>query len=272
VLALSLAGLGLLAGIVAQAQSPRAGRSAGAWQEVFAGGFIAYGASGAGGSIEIGCDNAVTLDHSATRISIDMAGGVLPPNAPLRFVVDGQAVSVVSDRAGGLGTGDCVECILAFRQLWPMLRGGSRLEVIAADGRRATFPLDGTSALLPVEPCATQAVATGLPIAIAPAPPVGAVFRRFRALTWAGDELRCGGALISIVGAGDGLVELVNTAGLTGRATILDYSADHLTLQIAEANVAEVVGDVVVLRLDSVEIRSPHRGLTMTLPVCGSPG
>lgn len=136
------------------AQSPRLVAEAGSWKEVTASGLRTYSTANGSGSLEIGCDEARSLDHRWTGISIEI-GGLLPPQSQLRFVVDGRSISIPSGKSGGVATAGCPECAGKFAQLWRQLRSGSRLEVVASDGRRAVFSLDGAAELMPAGPCPT---------------------------------------------------------------------------------------------------------------------
>jgi hypothetical protein len=147
------AGIGALCGSAAVSQSPVLTAEVEDWQEIFAAGLTVYQTSGSSGSLSIACDVASTLDHSATRIDIQFPGGLLPPRSRVTFIVDGQTVTIPSDKSGGVGTSGCPECARKFVQLWPLLRAGNRVEVVASDGRRGSFPLSGTAALMPTEPC-----------------------------------------------------------------------------------------------------------------------
>jgi hypothetical protein len=148
-------GTALLAAAAAAGQSPVLLGEAGSWQKVFAAGLEVYQTSGADGAFSIDCDVASTLDGSATGISIQMPDGLLPPDSEVTLAVDGAGPMVFpTDRSGGVGLRGCPECRSRLAQLWPLLRSGSRLEVVASDGRRATFRLDGTAALMPPGFCA----------------------------------------------------------------------------------------------------------------------
>lgn len=135
------------------AQSPQVIAQAGDWTEVTAGGLRAYSSRSGSSSIEIACDEAMTLDHSATGIAVSM-GRLLPENAELDFIVDGETIAIPGG-SGGVSTRGCPECARKFAQLWPLLRQGSTLKIVASDGRSATFSLRGTAQLMPPEPCPT---------------------------------------------------------------------------------------------------------------------
>lgn len=144
------------------AQSPGVGGEGGNWREVMAAGLRIYSSIDGSKLIQIVCDEATTLDYSATGISLEI-GGLLPANSQVNFVVDGETITMPSDKSGGISTDDCPECASKFAQLWSLLRQGSTLEVVASDGRRATFSLRGTARLMPPEPCPAGLPALGAP-------------------------------------------------------------------------------------------------------------
>jgi len=136
------------------AQAPRLLAQAGSWSKVSAAGVMAYLArDGAGGSIEIGCDFARTLDGSATGIALESGGRLLPPDSIVVFRVGGESITMPTGKSGGVSLATCPSCKEGFSRLWSLMRAGEQLEVIASDGRRAVFPLDGAAELMPAAPC-----------------------------------------------------------------------------------------------------------------------
>jgi hypothetical protein len=136
------------------AQSTRMIGKAGVWVKVDGQGFVTYRTADGGSFINISCDVAHSEDQSATGITLEIAGKLLPAQTQVRFTVDGKAISIPSDRSGGVSGRDCPECVGKFAQLWSMLREGRRLEVTSSDGRSAAFPLRGLSELMPAKSCA----------------------------------------------------------------------------------------------------------------------
>lgn len=140
------------------AQSPRVTGNAGDWVKVEAGGLVViYRTSDAstGSSVEIACDEAMTLDHSMTGIAVEIDSKMLPADSRLSFTVNGRSIVIPTGPSGGMRTRGCPECAEAFMQLRPLLREGTRLHVTASDGSRASFGLRGTAQLMPTEPCRT---------------------------------------------------------------------------------------------------------------------
>ena len=150
----SAAVLAALIAAPALAQAPRLLAQAGSWSKVSAAGVVAYLArDGAGGSVEIGCDFARTLDGSATGITLEIGGRLLPPDSVIEFRVHGESITMPSGKSGGVSLAKCPSCKEQFPRLWSLMRAGEQLEVIASDGRRAIFPLDGAAELMPAVPC-----------------------------------------------------------------------------------------------------------------------
>lgn len=138
----------------ALAQTPRLTAQAGSWSKVSAAGMMAYLArDGAGGSIEIGCDFARTLDGSATRIALEIGGRLLPPDSVVEFRVGGESISMPSGKSGGVHVGKCRACKERFVRLWSLMRAGEKLEVIASDGAAPSSRSTGAAELMPAAPC-----------------------------------------------------------------------------------------------------------------------
>lgn len=154
-IAIALAAASLALPMSALAQSPRVVGKAGNWTKIEAAGMTAYQTNDnrSGSYIEIGCDEAASLDHTGTGISLEIGGKMLPANSQIRFIVDGETITIPSGKSGGVSTLRCPECAQKFAQLWPLLRQGSRLEVVASDGRQARFSLKGSGQVMPVRPC-----------------------------------------------------------------------------------------------------------------------
>jgi hypothetical protein len=146
--------LALACALPAYAQSRGVIGKAGVWVKGTGQGIVAYRAVAKGSSVDISCDVGQTEDHSATGISLEIAGAAFIPNAQVRFAVDGKAITIPSNQSGGVSSDGCPECARKFAQLWPMLREGRRLEITGPDGKSAAFPLEGLSQLMPAKPCA----------------------------------------------------------------------------------------------------------------------
>jgi hypothetical protein len=130
------------------------GKRAGVWVAGSGQGYEVYRTQTQSGTFEISCDVAASLDNSRTGIYLEI-NGLLPAATEVDISVDGAVVRFPTDKSGGVTVSQCPGCAEKFRKLWGMIRAGRRVEVVASDGRRATFSLNGAAAVLPVEPCAT---------------------------------------------------------------------------------------------------------------------
>jgi hypothetical protein len=128
----------------ALAQSPRVLGKAGDGVKVEAAGPTIYRNADdqSRNSIEFGCDVAQSLDHSGTGVSIELGGRMLPTNSHVSFIVDGQSITIPSDKMRQQA-GAALAAAAA----------GKSLTVVASNGRRARFSLNGTSKLMPPEFC-----------------------------------------------------------------------------------------------------------------------
>lgn len=130
---------------------PSPAASAGAWIAEGGGGYVGYSTRDGENAVTLSCDYEGTADHSQTGINVEIGGSF--PIAPYEFRVDGRSLVFPSNVTGSVTISDCAGCAEKFRELWSLLRAGSRLEVVTADGSKAVFSLKGTSKVMPDEPC-----------------------------------------------------------------------------------------------------------------------
>lgn len=128
--------------------TPSYAQNAGNWHKESAQGFTEYSSQSGSDWIAIGCDDAATMDGSGTRISLEFSGSLPPPNSALTFSVDGETLTIPSDRSGGISLYQCPDCEQHLHRLLAAMLNGSQVDVMASDGRRASFPLGGFAALM----------------------------------------------------------------------------------------------------------------------------
>jgi hypothetical protein len=140
--------IGACAAPTVLAQPSQVSRKAGDWQQLHAQGYALYttttGAGAARSLLEISCDVATGLDHPPA-INVLIRDKELASGARVELSIDGRATVFPS----GLQSPSKNE----FATLWREMRQGSRLEVVASDGRRISFSLRGAGRVMPAEPC-----------------------------------------------------------------------------------------------------------------------
>ncbi|MDP4021906.1 hypothetical protein Q8W71_04645 [Methylobacterium sp. NEAU 140] len=112
--------------------------------------------SGLGNSFIISCDESASDqgEPKKTSIYVELAGKAPRPNTGVVVALDKDKFNLNTDAQGGIPT-DCRACSDNFRMMWTKLRKATTMVVTLADGRSATFSLNGAARALSLKPCTT---------------------------------------------------------------------------------------------------------------------
>ena len=120
-------------------------------------GYVEYAVhNGPGNSFMFSCDEGATGkgETKRTSIIIEIVGKAPAPKTNIDVFADGSRFQLYSDEIGSVPT-DCHVCSDNFSVLWAKMRKSKQLIVTLADGRSATFKLNGAAKALSAKHCTT---------------------------------------------------------------------------------------------------------------------
>jgi hypothetical protein len=120
-------------------------------------GYVEYAVrNGPGNSFMFSCDAGATGEGETKRTSIfiEIVGKAPSPKTNIDVYADGSRFQLYSDATGSVPT-DCHVCSDNFAALWAKMRKSKQLIVTLANGRSATFKLNGATKALSAKHCTT---------------------------------------------------------------------------------------------------------------------